>query len=105
MKAYTLLKYQEAGCPEYHKPDPIAVGLYFLFDGKVCDTGCNRYQDGRCPAYRKLTAGEVSDVSRKRRGVLRDTHQEETVRQEAERCGVSIKEVRRRRRDALNAKP
>jgi len=94
MKKYSLEEYNESGCPEVQ--DIIGISIYHSTQGKICDTGCHRFNNGKCKAYLKLT---ISSTENK----LSKTHQKETVRTEALRRHISIKEVRRQRRDKLNS--
>lgn len=87
MKQFSIKEYRTAGCPEVN--DTIGYLLHRLCKGKICDTGCNRYDGGNCVAYKKLTT-EVK---------LREDGTIETVRQEAKRRSVSIKQIRKERRD------
>lgn len=76
MNTFTLIQYKQAGCSP--KAD-----IHAATDGQVCDTGCHRFNGGRCGAYNNLIASR--DVITKI----------ETVRQEAERRDISISQVRR----------
>ena len=95
MNFYTIQEYVDAGCPEVG--DATGIAIYHLTGGKICDTGCNRFQGGRCGAYNRL-------VSRSQVATLnhRKEEQTETVREEAARRGLSIKQVRRERREKAN---
>lgn len=86
MKSFTIEEYVAAGCPEMKHESMCAV--HMLMGGRVCDTGCHAYNNGRCRHYMQLTTGVAPAVPK--------TYTE-TVRQEAQRLGVSIGEVRRRR--------
>jgi hypothetical protein len=59
-------------------------------NGKVCDTGCHAFDNGKCAAYKKLTTVSptvpIQEIG-------------ETVKQEAARMGLSISEVRRQRKN------
>ena len=80
----------------------IGHAIWGLTDGRMCD-GCPVYNNGKAKCFKKLTAGEQSEpVPVPIANKLNRAVQDETVRQEAERRGVSIKQVRRERRDAIN---
>lgn len=85
MKSYSIDEYIEAGCEEMNIP--AMIGVHGLSNGKVCDTGCHAFDGGNCKAYKNLIF--------ERKAKEEPT---ETVRQEAERRSLSIKEVRRQRR-------
>ena len=56
-------KFYEAGCAFLHNGDRDRATLSFiavreLAGGDVCTTGCAWFNDGQCPAYRKLIAKE-----------------------------------------------
>lgn len=85
MKSYTVAEYLDAGCPELKIASMMLV--HGITGGRVCDTGCHAFNGGGCQYYRNLISGKTP------------TKYAETVRQEAERRGVSIKTVRRERRD------
>ncbi len=93
MKRYTWTQYLNAGCSEVK--DKIGLGLYIITGGKICDNGCNRYKKGQCPAFIKLTSPESTPGP----VMLQYT---ETVREEAQRRAISIKNVRKERRDLAN---
>jgi len=92
MKSYTIHEYQAAGCLQYSSLEVTAtmLALHTVMGGKVCDTGCSFFDSGRCPAYKSLVRDTKTAIS---------VHTE-TVRKEATRRGVSIKQVRRERREA-----
>jgi hypothetical protein len=56
MKSYTVMQYLNAKCPEMR--DPIMRAVHTDTGGKVCDTGCHLYNNGKCPAYKKLIASD-----------------------------------------------
>lgn len=97
----------EAGC-QLTKPLVMFLGIYDATGGDPCN-GCGYYQNGTCPAYRKLFK-EVANVSTATRDKLLaegaspvakvsvSTAPTETVREQAARLGISISEVRRRRK-------
>lgn len=90
MRAYTLEAYEQAGCPMQKTSSVIFAGLHEELGGKVCDTGCSMFRGGGCKAYQVLL--------RPSERAVQQASKEETVREEAARCGLSINEVRRRRR-------
>lgn len=94
MQRYELPEYMAAGCMQVERGTGFAVGvgLWGFTGGRMCD-GCPKFQGGKCPSYKELTSG--------RKQTAQPNAPTETVRQEAERLGISISEVRRRRRDAL----
>lgn len=90
MKAFLPTDYLAAGCTfALEAPMPF-MAVHQATVGRVCDTGCSWYTNGKCAAYRSLTATAEGQSVRPDAG--------ETVRQEAERRGLSINEVRRQRR-------
>ena len=96
MKSYKLDEYQGAGCPQYKFVGAVEMAVYMVMDGKVCDTGCPNFDFGACPAYKKLTKKKQPVPKR----VL--PIYTETVRQESERRGIGIKQVRRERNAKAN---
>ena len=90
-KEYTKDQYIDAGCMHF---DVLLVGmaLLSLSKGKLCD-GCPVVTN--CAALRKLQA-EDQPLN----AALPEQNYGETVRQEAARRNISIKEVRRQRRAA-----
>jgi len=106
MNSYSMQEYSEVGCMQLEKV-ALLLGhaLWSVTGGRMCDTGCPAYKDGQAACFKKLTANEQSDPVPVRIGTKLDMAvQDETVRQEAKRRGVSIKQVRRERRDAINQK-
>ena len=101
MNSYDIHDYEAAGC--FHTWDNIMTAVWLAVKGKVCTTGCYSYQDGRCAAYQKLTVNEKR-VSAPTRISTQYGNYTDTVREEAARRQVSIKQVRRERRDAANQK-
>lgn len=89
MKSFALQAYTEAGCTLVPALGVTAVALWRETDGALCP-GCADFRGGGCAGHRKLTSG--------RAGL--DKQHSETVREEAERRGVSIKQVRRERAEA-----
>jgi hypothetical protein len=82
--------YAKAHC-NFRRESPIPFAfVHEKTNGRVC-TGCGEYNNGRCPAYLKLL--KDSPVAGQEPG--------ETVRQTAERLGITIAEVRRRRRKEM----
>ena len=100
MQRFEIYEYMEVGCMQVERgPMLIAgLGLHSLTDGKMCDR-CPKFQHGKCESYKELTR---SAAQRKREAVA-SILPTETVRQESDRLGVSISEVRRRRREQPNA--
>lgn len=90
-KRFELHEYIDAGCPQLK--DAIGVVLHNSTNGKICD-GCPEYNNGQCEAYKKMISRQAgfTPVEKFVAG--------ETVRQEAKRRGISIKQVRRERRDS-----
>lgn len=91
MQRFELAEYMAAGCFQVERGPgfAIGVGLHGYTDGRMCD-GCPKFENGKCPAYKTLMKGATQQKQ-----MLAPT---ETVREEATRFGVSISEVRRRRR-------
>jgi len=98
MESYSIEEYYDAGCPEYQKPDRIAISLYIFMRGRICDTGCSRFNFGACPAYKKMTKKKKEEWVPKRVLPVYD----ETVRHEAKRRQISIGQVRRERNAEAN---
>ena len=90
MKSYSIEEYKLAGCEEMEVSTMRAV--HGLSNGKVCDTGCHAFNNGKCSAYRNLSGSKTIQEHLK-------TTMIETVREEATRRNISISEVRRQRRD------
>lgn len=88
MKSYSISEYIEAGCEEM---DGIMMAVHKATTGKVCDSGCAVFNEGTCHAYRKLILLDRLGKS--------PVKQQETVKQEATKRGISISEVRRQRRN------
>lgn len=110
MKSYSVAEYQRAGCTDMKDA---MLAIHVIADGKVCDTGCWAFDDGKCPAYRRLTFDERAqqqqqyDRLRSAIGLAKSIGQNtipqtETVRQEATRRGVSISQVRKERQEVGN---
>ena len=90
MESYeAATKFVEAGCA-LAKPIGLFLGLFAATNGDPCTTGCAYYQGGKCPAYRAM-----KDAPQKKAA---QQEPQETVREMAQRLGISISEVRRRRR-------
>ena len=89
MTPYTRDAYVRAGCEQFggDVSDLIAVGLWLRTDGYLCN-GCPHARNN-CKAFATLSRPAYDKRQPARYG--------DTVRQEAERLGVSISEVRRRR--------
>jgi hypothetical protein len=96
----------EVGC-QLAKPLLTFLNIYNVTGGDPCN-GCAYYQNGTCPAYRKLfkEVGNVSTATRDKllavgaspTVVKSRIEPVETVREQAQRLGISISEVRRRRK-------
>lgn len=71
------------------RPIELFVGLHGATGGDPCTTGCAYFKGGRCPAYMKLIIPAKVEAQQEPM---------ETVRETATRLGISISEVRRRRR-------
>lgn len=84
----TPLEFDDAGC-ELAKSPLIFLGLHKVTRGDPCTTGCAYFNSGKCPAYLKLFKPQQAKLV---------VQQGETVREEAARLGISISEVRRRRK-------
>lgn len=91
MKPYDAAAYVEAGCQFAKESPPSFLLVYMGTQHKVCDTGCAWFDGGRCPAYRRLTIPSKPAAQQEPQESVRDT---------AKRLGISISEVRRRRRTA-----
>lgn len=85
-------KFADAGC-ELAKPIGLFLGVFAATNGDPCTTGCAYYKGGNCPAYRAM-----KDAPQKKVAQQEPT---ETVRETAKRLGISISEVRRRRRGSV----
>jgi hypothetical protein len=85
--------YAKAHC-NFRRESPIPFAfVHEKTNGRVCDTGCGEYNGGQCSAYRKLLTNVKPEIGQE---------PGETVRQMAERLGITIAEVRRRRRQGEN---
>lgn len=96
MQRFEVHEYMNADCMQLERGPMLIAGLelHSLTGGKMCD-GCPKFNRGTCESYKELM--------RSARPAMKTPHvPQETVRQEAERLGVSISEVRRRRRDQPN---
>jgi len=92
MKSYTIDEYLRAGCTEIMVS---AIMLnYSSLDGKVCDTGCWKFHNGKCGAYQRLIYN-----------LKKPEVPYETVRDEAKRRDISISQVRRERNKKRNEGP
>ena len=90
MKSYTIQEYLDANCEEMK--DLTMRAVHGLSNGKVCDTGCHAFDNGKCTAYKNLISNQKAETQSNFEIV-------ETVREEAKRRNISISEVRRQRRD------
>jgi hypothetical protein len=52
MKSFSIMQYLYARCPEMRLP--IMRAVHVETNGKVCDTGCHAYNNGKCQFYKKL---------------------------------------------------
>jgi len=87
MKSFTVEQYLAAGCSEMKKESMLAV--HAMTGGRVCDTGCHAF--GHCKEHRVLIGAAVAEKV-----------YTETVREEVERTGLTIGQVRRNRRDGVS---
>lgn len=85
MRSYSIQEYEVAGCKEMRGA---MLAIHGITTGKVCDTGCYAFNEGKCLAYLRLT----HFVTPAENSITR-----ETVRQEATRRCISISQVRRER--------
>jgi len=90
MQKFSLDQYMEADCFQVERGPGLMVGiaLYDVTQGEMCP-GCPKYENGKCESYQTLLSF-LPKPEAKESG--------ETVRQEAARLGIGIKEVRRRRK-------
>lgn len=95
MRMYDLYEYVNAGCMQVES-GKFAIGhaLHNATGGKMC-IGCHVYNDGKCVSYKKMS-GKYDKVK------IQQPLYTETVRDEAKRRNVSIKQIRRERRDNQN---
>lgn len=91
MKSFALQSYRDAGCTLVPAMGQAAVALWRETDGALC-LGCAAYRGGLCIWYRKLTSGRT----------VFEKQYSETVRDEAARRGISLKQVRRERAEVAN---
>ena len=89
MNKYSMDDYVTAGCAFYENSRPAFALVWMGTQGKVCDTGCAWFDGGKCQAFRKLTIPAKPAAQQE---------PQETVRETAKRLGISISEVRRRRK-------
>ena len=92
---FSVLQYVDAGC-ELANPIDLFVAVHTFTKGDPCTTGCAYYKGGQCKAYLALNRKEPTVKA----PVVPEYG--ETVKQEAARLGVSISEIRRRRREAIS---
>ena len=93
--SFTVFQYVAANCELANRID-MFVTVHTLTGGNPCTTGCAYYSGGKCRAHLVLNRKEPTVKA----PVVPEYS--ETVKQEADRLGVSISEVRRRRREAIN---
>lgn len=91
-KIFSVDEYIEAGCMQFENLW-MGVGLYNLTRGEIC-TECPFMNN--CPAQHKLMKAEQT----KQKPTAPTLTWEETVRDEAARRKISIKQVRRERNEA-----
>lgn len=91
MKPQPMDNYVDAGCAFYANSRPAFAMVWLMTQGDVCTTGCAWFDSGKCPAFRKMTI--PAKVEAKQEPM-------ESVRETAARLGISISEVRRRRRQS-----
>lgn len=88
MKAYDAASYVlTENCKFVKEAAAAFMAVHVATQGKVCDTGCGNFNGGKCIGFQKLT-----------RPYIAPKVQTETVRAEALRLGITIAEVRRKRR-------
>ena len=94
-KAFSLSAYMQTNCIQFEgRARGIGIALHQAMEGFICN-GCPKFNDGVCPDYKQLLGSTQLQSTPKA--------QQETVREEATRLGISIKEVRRRRNaDRIN---
>ena len=92
--SFSVFQYADAGC-ELADPIHMFVAVHMATNENPCNTGCAYYKGGQCKAYLALNRKEPTVKA----PVVPEYG--ETVKQEAARLGVSISEVRRRRREAI----
>jgi hypothetical protein len=68
--------------------------------GDVCRTGCAWYSNGGCTGYRRLHGLSSGILKTQPFNINQGAAMVETVKQQAAREGISIAEVRRRRKEA-----
>lgn len=100
---FTIEEYADSGCFQFENFG-IGLGLYSLTDGHICN-GCPKYEGGRCSSFKTMMNDRSEESTAQVGSIFPDSLPNkskpyETVRQEAERLGVSISEVRRRRNSA-----
>lgn len=92
---FSVLQYVDANC-ELANSIYMFVAVHTFTKGDPCTTGCAYYKGGQCKAYLALNKGGTTVKA----PVVPEYG--ETVKQEAARLGVSISEIRRRRREAIS---
>jgi len=83
---FTIKEYEDAGCMQMEVP--FGTALHEHMRGRMCD-GCPKYNGSDCESLRKMRRPENKTLG---------SPAGETVREEASRRGIGIKEVRRQRR-------
>jgi len=87
---HEVAKFLETDC-QLANPVNIFMAIYQATGGHPCTTGCAYFNGGKCPAYLKLNVPAKAEAQQR---------PQETVRETAVRLGISISEVRRRRRQS-----
>ncbi len=85
-KHFTIEEYEAAGCMQMEVLS--GIPLHALTLGRICD-GCPKYNGGNCESLRKMIMPPAKTLG---------APAGETVREEAARRNIGIKEVRRQRR-------
>jgi hypothetical protein len=91
---FSLLAYKAAGCMQFEAQQALVEGLWYYTHGCMCN-GCPA-NNGKCSAQLTLRANHILGVAEPKKKLVYT----ETVREEAQRLGISISEVRRRRASA-----
>lgn len=86
---FSMREYEDAGCMKFDVPFLIVKALYLYTNGVMCK-GCPKFQGGSCKSFRKMLAANSPQPQQ--------AEYIEPVRAEAARRGISIKQVRRERR-------
>jgi hypothetical protein len=90
MKAQNIENYVKAGCIIIGEtPSKNVIARHLIYKGKLCDE-CFAFNNGTCESYQKLTEEENEKKRFAQPSML-------TVRQEATKRNMSIKQVRKER--------